>query len=217
MLHGDDQPDLDSKLHVFLHFARKLTLTPEAITTDDFALLQSVGLSRVAVIDGILIVAGFNLINRMADALRFETPCPSDFWFTAKLLRRFGYRGLAGPGSLFRDSAWIRTQNSTGTCRTACEFPVLIDSAIEWLEFLTSLGSRAYDIAQPAATTVANMVLYKPASVTEYDVADLLGHGCTDGDIFDLILSAAATAGLIRVRAGLGALCQSLEAGLLSR
>ena len=206
MLLGDCHPDPDSKLAVFLNFARKLTLTPAAITTDDFTPLQSAGLTRLAVIDGILIVAGFNLINRMADALRFETPCQSDFWLTANLLRRFGYRALAGPGNLFRDSVWIRTQDSSRTYRTASDVSVLIGSALEWLESLTHLGSQAYDKAQGAAEIVVNMVLYQPASVTEYEVGELARRGCTDGDIFDLILSSAATAGLIRLKAGLGAL-----------
>lgn len=204
---GDYRPDPDSKLAVFLNFARKLTLTPEAITTDDFTPLQSAGLTRLAVIDGILIVAGFNHINRMADALRFEAPCQSDFWFTANL-RRFGYRALAGPRNLFRDSVWIRTKDSSRTYRIASDVPVLIHSALEWLEFLTYLGSQAHDKAQRAAEIVVNMVLYQPASVTEYEVAELARSGCTDGDIFDLILSSAATAGLIRLRAGLGALSQ---------
>lgn len=202
---GDCHPDPDSKLAVFLNFARKLTLTPEAITADDFTSLKYAGLTRLAVIDGILIVAGFNLINRMADALRFETPCQSDFWFTANLLRRFGYQALAGPGNLFRDSVWIRTQDSSRTYRTSSDVPVLIE-ALKWLESLTYLGSQAYDKAQRAAEIVVNMVLYQPASITEYEVAELAGHGCTDGEIFDLILSSAATAGLIRLRAGLGAL-----------
>ena len=208
-LYSNRQPNPDSKLHLFLDFARKLTLAPESMTGDDSALLQSVGLNIAAIIDGIFIVAGFNFINRLADALHFETPRPTDFLLSAHFLLWFGYRGLAGPRRLFANNPWIGIVDSNDMRRTARDLPTEIDSTVRWFEFLTSFGSSARYIASDVASRVDNMVTYEPATVSEHEVTDLVRHGCTDDDIFDLILSAAATAGLVRLKAGLQAVHQS--------
>jgi alkylhydroperoxidase family enzyme len=209
---GDLQLNTDSKIHVFLDFARKLTLGPETITCDDSALLQSAGLNRAAIIDGIIIVAGFNFINRLADALHFETPCPSDSLLSALFLRWFGYRALAGLRQLFsilRNNPWIEIADWNDARRPARDLAAAIDSIVKWFEFLTSLGWRAHYIAPEATRRVENMVAYGPAAVSEHEVAELKRYGCIDDDIFDLILSSAAAAGLLRLKAGLEALHQS--------
>jgi alkylhydroperoxidase family enzyme len=210
-LRSDFRPNLDSKFHVFLDFAAKLTLAPETITGHDSALLQFGGLTKAAVVDGIVIVAGFNFINRLADALHFETPRPSDFWLSAHLLRWFGYRALACPWRLFGKNAWIRVADSTHSGRTDGDLSTVIDFAANWFESLTSLGRRAHYLAPDTARRVQDLVIHEPTAVTEREVADLEASGCKDYDVFDLILSAAAVAGLLRLKVGLQALDQSWE------
>src|SRR5258708_9781754 len=93
---SNSEPYRQVKLEAFLEFARKLTLTPGAVKSGDIALLRSANMSEAAILDGTLVVAGFSLINRVASALHFETPCPRDFLLSAWFLRIVGYRFLCG-------------------------------------------------------------------------------------------------------------------------
>lgn len=53
-------------------FAEKLTRTPSAMSADDVQRLRAVGLDDRAVHDATAVVAYFNYINRVADALDVE-------------------------------------------------------------------------------------------------------------------------------------------------
>jgi len=196
--------EVDPRQSAIFDFAEKLTLFPETVTADDSAVLQSAGLSEPAISEGIMVVALFSLITRMADALRFQTP--NDLSTGADLLRRFGYRGMAGPWSLFTSDPGIaKTSDDGETNRT------LPDSMMRWLESVTLLGAAAHTAATVAARSIVSTVLCNPSDVCEVDVEELKSHGCTEETIFDLILSAAASASLVRLKAGYGALHQPSE------
>jgi alkylhydroperoxidase family enzyme len=169
---------------------------------DDIAVLQNLGLSEPAILEGISVVALFSLITRMADALRFETP--NALSTGADLLRRFGYCGMAGPGSLFTSDAGIPRVSEDGEVNRT-----LPDSMMRWLESVTGLGSAAHAAAPSASRTLVSDVICNPSAVSELDIANLKDHGCTEQSIFDLILSAAASASLVRLQAGYGALHQA--------
>lgn len=53
-------------------YAEKLTTTPEAMTDADVALLRAHGLDDRAIHDATQVIAYFNYINRVADALDVE-------------------------------------------------------------------------------------------------------------------------------------------------
>lgn len=53
-------------------FAEKLTRTPAAMTEDDIVKLRSVDLDDRAIHDATQVIAYFNYINRIADALNVE-------------------------------------------------------------------------------------------------------------------------------------------------
>ncbi|MEW6083727.1 MAG: peroxidase [Chloroflexota bacterium] len=57
-------------------FAAKLTLTPSQMCSDDLEILRSHGLDDRAIHDTTQVIAYFNYINRIADALGVE---PEDF------------------------------------------------------------------------------------------------------------------------------------------
>jgi uncharacterized peroxidase-related enzyme len=61
-------------------FAAKLTLTPTAMAEDDVAALRAQGLDDRAIHDATQVVAYFNYINRIADALHvdLEADMPRD-------------------------------------------------------------------------------------------------------------------------------------------
>jgi uncharacterized peroxidase-related enzyme len=62
-------PALDAALCAY---AEKLTHTPAAMTEADLAPLRAIGLDDVALHDLIQVVAYFNYINRIADAIHVE-------------------------------------------------------------------------------------------------------------------------------------------------
>lgn len=53
-------------------YAEKLTLTPTAIGEPDLAALRTVGLDDRGIHDTVQVIAYFNYINRVADALGVE-------------------------------------------------------------------------------------------------------------------------------------------------
>lgn len=53
-------------------FAEKLTLRPAAMTESDLAPLRAAGLDDVGVHDAVQVIAYFNYVNRVADALHVE-------------------------------------------------------------------------------------------------------------------------------------------------
>ncbi len=84
-----------------------LTLRPYEITNADVTSLRSMGVSRTAIMDLIYICAGFNIINRIADALEVQVPPDGVFSSSARLLYRFGYRIL--PGINLRRATVVRS------------------------------------------------------------------------------------------------------------
>ncbi len=57
-------------------FAEKLTLHPDAMSESDLVALRKAGLDDRAIHDAVQVIAYFNYINRVADALGVE---PEDF------------------------------------------------------------------------------------------------------------------------------------------
>jgi hypothetical protein len=132
----------------------------------------------VAVTQGILIVVGFNHINRIADAFHFETPSAAEYLPSARFLRCFAYGDLAGPRLPFRSAPWIRVA-ATHSKRGDGNIAALVDSTERWLGFLISLGWQSQQTAPDATRRVWRTVLYDPATITPDDVAALEHHGCT--------------------------------------
>ena len=213
ILSGRPAVALRPQFRIWLDVARKLTLFPEAVTPGDVAVLQSVGLGRVAVTQGILIVVGFNFINRVADTLHFETPNSDQCLLSARLLLHFGYRALAGPRLPFHGDPWIKVADPNNLDLAEGDVATLTDSTANWLRFLSRLGLQAYCTTPGTMRRIRHKVLYQPVTVTPDDVADLKRHGCTEASIFNLVLGAAADAALSRLEAGLQALVSNLPRG----
>lgn len=82
---------VDEKLRMILGFLRKLTLAPEEVRPDDVCPMRKAGLSDEAIRDAIYVATLFNIIDRIADALDFDT-VHANFPMQAKMLLKFGYR-----------------------------------------------------------------------------------------------------------------------------
>jgi uncharacterized peroxidase-related enzyme len=66
-----ERPD-DPRLQALCAFAVKLTREPSSVRRDDVDALRSHGLDDAAVHDAIQVIAYFNYINRVADAVGIE-------------------------------------------------------------------------------------------------------------------------------------------------
>ena len=87
---------ISEKLRATLGFIVQLTDAPERTGPHDIAALRELGVSDRAIIDATYICVGFNIINRLADAMDFKVPETSVFVRGAWFMRRFGYRLMSG-------------------------------------------------------------------------------------------------------------------------
>ncbi len=71
---------LDGPTRALLRYAEKLTAEPASMTEANLAELRSVGLSDEAIHDATQVVAYFNYINRVADALGVEVESDTPRW-----------------------------------------------------------------------------------------------------------------------------------------
>jgi uncharacterized peroxidase-related enzyme len=71
-MHDYRAADLEPRARALCDFAVKLTLTPADVGADDVDRLRAHGLSDVAVHDAIQVIAYFNYVNRVADAVGIE-------------------------------------------------------------------------------------------------------------------------------------------------
>ena len=76
MVHDWQTADLSEADRALCAFAAKLTHTQHDMTADDLETLRGLGFSEEAVMDAVQIVAFFNYITRVADALGLE---PEEF------------------------------------------------------------------------------------------------------------------------------------------
>ncbi len=204
VLQKNSDPGCQTKLHAFRDFAAKVTLSPESIKSDDTVPLQTAKITDNAIVDGMLIVAGFNLINRVASALHFKIPSSSEMLPSAWFLRVFGYRFLCGlPSRATRFSGAIEITDNNGTTRG--DRATLVASTRAWLTMLAGLDCDALARAPELARDVIHKIEREPDSVSEGDVADLSTCGCSEDEMFNLIVAAAATSALVRLEVGLRA------------
>ena len=71
---------LDGPTRALLRYAEKLTAEPASMTEANVAELRSVGLSDEAIHDATQVIAYFNYINRVADALGVEVESDTPKW-----------------------------------------------------------------------------------------------------------------------------------------
>ena len=82
---------LSDPLRATLGFLRKLTLEPDTVGADDVGEVIGAGVSPQALRDAIDVCAGFNVIDRIADALDFAPQSPEGLAAGAHMLTTRGY------------------------------------------------------------------------------------------------------------------------------
>ena len=79
-----------------LGLIEKLTLVPDQFGSEDIAALRAEGVADQAIADAIYICVGFNIVNRIADALGVRIPSPKVFVRGVKFSLTIGYKRLSG-------------------------------------------------------------------------------------------------------------------------
>jgi hypothetical protein len=201
-----------------LGLIEKLTLTPDQFGAEDVAALQAQGLAEQAIVDALYICVGFNMINRVADALGVRVPPPKVFVRGAKFLLKFGYKMLSGlqrGGGIGSGHTYLLKMDHAQIGNNAVDDPY--GSKVKQLKEAVLSGPGTLDPAvREAASRAAGLpkalgpYVKKVAShaykVTDEDIAALHQAGYSDDQIFEATVSAALGAGLVRLESGLRAL-----------
>jgi alkylhydroperoxidase family enzyme len=89
---------LSPRLRASLGFLEKLTLTPDSVGPEDVKAARSLGVSDSALREAIYVCFLFSGMDRLADALGFETADTAELKYAEWILRRFGYARMSVPG-----------------------------------------------------------------------------------------------------------------------
>lgn len=213
---------IGGKLRPTLAFLEKLTLSPTAVVHEDMAALRVAGLNDRAIRDATYVCVGFNIITRIADALDFKVPPPEVFTSSAKFLLIFGYDMLGGL-QLGRFGRWRpdrRRDDHIGRDETLTAAEAIADAYAGKMKRLEDTVLFGPGVLDPAVRRVASIAGELPGvagwyvkkvwerahEITSEDIAALRRIGYSEDQIFELTISAALGAGLVRLESALGAL-----------
>ena len=165
---------------------------------------------------------GFNIITRIADALDFTVPPPKAFIRSSKFLLIFGYDILSGL-HFGKISNWGRDRvrdDHVGHDETLIGEAAAdaYSGKLKRLEETVLCGPGALDPLVRKIASVAGELPGVPGSyvkkvweraheITSEDINALRQIGYSEDQIFELTISAALGAGLVRLESALSALC----------
>ena len=86
---------VDDRLQSVLGFLQKLTSDPSQVTKDNIATMRSAGLSDRAIEEAIYVCFAFSVMDRLADAFKFDIPTPQQFKKGGHFLYRLGYKATS--------------------------------------------------------------------------------------------------------------------------
>jgi len=192
-----------------LGFLERLTDAPERIGAYDVALLREQGISDRAIVDATYICVGFNIINRIADAVGFELPPPGVFTRGTWFMRRFGYRLMSGtwPG---RNRSDVRANDDVSSSSDPYGMMQRLQTAVfSGPGTLDAAVRKAAGSGAPISGTLGQYV--RKVAQRDYKGIDILlaslrSEGYSEDQIFEATVSAAAGAGIWRLAVTLNAL-----------
>ncbi|MGH7818916.1 MAG: hypothetical protein ACREQ9_04010 [Candidatus Binatia bacterium] len=191
---------MEPRLRAAFALIERLTLEPERFAPADVERARTSGLRDEAVVDAIFVCAGFNLIDRVADALDFFVP--PDFRRGAPIVQKLGYWWMS---ATWPSEAGVPR---SGRERKEALFRRLEDAILRApgaLEAGTRAGiAEEREVPEPLRPYVAK-VFRHAYKVTDEDVAALRAEGFSEDQIFEVTLAAAFGAAAKRLRNGLGA------------
>jgi alkylhydroperoxidase family enzyme len=215
---------ISGKLRAALGFLEKLTLSPKTVGPEDVAALRVAGLNDPAIRDAIYVCVGFNIIARIADALAFTVPPPEVFASNVKPLLIFGYDILSGVQLRKIWRTWRpdrRRGDHIADDESLTTSEAMTDAYAGKLKRLTERVIFGPGSLDPEVRNVAcvggelpgvpgayvQRVWQRAHEITNEDISALRQFGYSEDQIFELTVSAALGAGLVRLESALTALC----------
>jgi hypothetical protein len=151
--------------------------------------------------DLVYVSAGFNIINRIAEALKVTVPPTKVFFICGRFLYLFGYRVLAGFFVPFVGAA-TPSGNVDRFAQSVDHLVRSITRSSSSLDSSIRIGAlTGCKLVQPLEDFVRK-IWTDGRSVTENDITYLLNAGYSEDQLFELIVAAAVGAGLFRIRIG---------------
>jgi alkylhydroperoxidase family enzyme len=181
-----------------------LTLDPDRVGAADVDALRDAGVDDDAANHALYVCAGFNVIDRVADAVGFFVP--TNFEGGVPMIARFGYRWLSGTWPSDSGLPPKGPERREGLVRR------LEDAVLRSPGALTPTTRQAIADERdmpPDLAPYVEKVFRNAYKVTDEDVAALLAAGRSEDEIFEATLAAALGAGRKRLRAGLAAISSS--------
>ncbi len=200
-----------------LGLIEKLTLAPDQFGSEDVAALRAERLADQAITDAIYICVGFNIVNWVADALGVRIPSPKVFVRGVKFSLIIGYKMLSGlpSGGLGSRHTYRMKADDAQMENDAVDDPYsskvkrlkeavlsgpgTLDPAVR---MAASLSTGLHDALGPYVEKVARHAY----QVTDEDITALRQAGYSEDQLFEVTVSAALGAGLVRLEAGLSVL-----------
>jgi hypothetical protein len=210
---------ISEKLRAALGFIVKLTDAPERVGTYDIVSLRRLGITERAIIDATYICMGFNIINRIADAVGFKLPPAGVFASGAWSMRRFGYRLMSGSWPGTNASRIHANEDVSPPSNQSIMDPH--QGMLKRLQDAVFSGPGTLDSALRqavgAGTQISGALEPYVRKVRQRDykgidncIADLRSAGYSDDQIFEATVSAAVGAGVWRLQLVVKALRESL-------
>ena len=98
VLEDHEKAPVSERLRAALRFLEKVTLQPDAVTTDDINRLNSQGLEKDAIRELLYVCFLFNVLDRLADSMDFDLPNEQGIQRIGNIAYRFGYGVAKLPG-----------------------------------------------------------------------------------------------------------------------
>ncbi|HJP91104.1 MAG TPA: hypothetical protein VJ875_04060 [Pyrinomonadaceae bacterium] len=201
---------ISEKLRAALGFIVQLTNVPERIGPHDVATLRHLGVTERAIIDATYICVGFNIINRIADAMDFQVPQTKVFVRGAWFMRRFGYRLISGSfvgknGGRLHSPERVTSIDPYERMMHRLQYSVFSGPGTLDALLRQAIG-EGDDIDEDALRQYVNAVAQRDYKLLDRCISVLRSNGYSDDQIFEATVCAALAAGVERLRLVLDAI-----------
>ncbi len=94
MLDDFESAPIDARLRATLRFLKKMTLEPDALTSEDARAVLAAGVDKAALSEAIHVAYLFNIYDRLADSMGWHVPDAAGGYYqvAARRLLKHGYR-----------------------------------------------------------------------------------------------------------------------------
>jgi alkylhydroperoxidase family enzyme len=170
-----------------------------AVPAKEFERMREAGHDRVAMEDAVAVGTMFACITRVADSLGFAYPNAGTQAMTARRLLGAGYAPV--PAELRGDrrfaEAWSSLAQAVQTTPGHAE-PELRQRVFAWIDRDARRADADLDELPRELQGLVRKASRNAYTITDEDIAALLGQGWHEGAVFEIVVAIAASAGASR-------------------